>query len=321
MSGRQGLSGSMFLGVAVGLIATQGAVRADSMSTWQGASASAMAFSANPTTSQGSNASASASGSVDTIIHWSHENYASLSPPLTSGGSVSATATGNSTNLLQINTNLGVPYTGDIYGGVASQPYGIAASASWSNDSVTIHAPQGLALPSDIRLQFSLVFNPQGYATDQQYGTNTLSYNGHTVSLTNTGTGVVTPYAAYNFPFDTLTNNYFLDSSGLHELSGTQTATFHIDLGLSQSGISEPFSLSLQSINAAQLVQDMGTYMTQDMTLSLTGVTTADGTPLQSLGYSVSFASGMAYPVPEPATMAAWGLVSAACGLASLHRA
>jgi hypothetical protein len=51
------------------------------------------------------------------------------------------------------------------------------------------------------------------------------------------------------------------------------------------------------------------------ISLSLTGVTLPDGTPLTAAGYGVSFASGMALPeqpVPEPATFVVWGLLAVA---------
>jgi len=105
---------------------------------------------------------------------------------------------------------------------------------------------------------------------------------------------------------------------------GNQTGTLNITLALHPNGVSDPFSLSVSSIGSSSpLVDALSTSSySSSISLSLTGVTLPDGTPLSAAGYSASFASGMALPeqpVPEPATVVVWGLLAAAA-LTFRHR-
>jgi hypothetical protein len=97
-----------------------------------------------------------------------------------------------------------------------------------------------------------------------------------------------------------------------------QTGTFNIALALHPNGVSDPFSLSVSSIGSPTAGLDQGTMplgYSSAISLSLTGVTLPDGTPLSAGGYGASFASGMPLPeqpVPEPQSIALWGLLVAA---------
>lgn len=103
-----------------------------------------------------------------------------------------------------------------------------------------------------------------------------------------------------------------------------QTGTFDVKLALHPDGVSDPFSLTVTS---GQSVQPnwwtSSVNSVNSISLSLTGVTLPDGTPLSAVGYGVSFASGMILPeqpVPEPATYVVWGLLTLAA-VTVRHRA
>ena len=99
--------------------------------------------------------------------------------------------------------------------------------------------------------------------------------------------------------------------------------TFHLDLPVDKSGISAPFSLSLHLAPYIGLVSNWPVrYSGLTGNLALTGVTLPDGTPLSSLGDTFSFESGLGAPapVPEPASLAAWGMIAGAAGVAAARR-
>jgi MYXO-CTERM domain-containing protein len=86
--------------------------------------------------------------------------------------------------------------------------------------------------------------------------------------------------------------------------------TFSIELELDESGLSEAFDLSLTSTPTLHVGSNMPYALEHEVTLSLLDVTLPDGTPLAEAGYSLEFESGLPWPVPEPASAAAWGFVA-----------
>ncbi len=294
-------------------IALANSCRADAIDSWQGASASVNA-GGNQATNAGATASASTGGTYTLSSAWAVGPGPSnqLSIPITSGGS--ASASGNPDNLLTASTNLKYLPTGELSAPITGPDNPLQATASWNNDSLIVHAPPGASLPDSVQLQFKVNLAPgltNGYPY-QQNGNLSIGINGVTTNLTPGAWG------------QTLGGN--VGGVNLQPSSPDyhQTGTFNITLALHPNGVSDPFSLSVSSIGSSwPLVSAMYTSsFSSSISLSLTGVTLPDGTPLTASGDTVSFASGMTLPeqsVPEPATVVVWGLLAAAA-LRSRHR-
>ncbi len=283
--------------------------RADAINSWQGASASVNA-GGQQATNAGATASASTGGTYTLSSEWSVGNgYNPLSIPINSGGS--ASASGNPDNLLTASTYLKYRPTGDLLAPILGPDNPIQATASWNNDSLIVHAHSGASLPNSVQLQFKVDLWPGLTSTFVSPGLNgnlSIGINGINTNLTPVAPG-----------------QYFWGVAGdlggvkLQPSSpdGNQTGTLNITLALHPNGVSDPFSLSVSSIGSSSpLVDALSTSSYSSLiSLSLTGVTLPDGTPLTAAGYSASFASGMALPeqpVPEPATFVVWGLLAVA---------
>jgi hypothetical protein len=287
--------------------------RADAINSWQGASASVNA-SGKQATDAGATASASTSGG------YMATSFGSLGGPLTigigSGGS--ASASGNPDNLLQVTTSLTMAETG-VLSAPISPSYPTQATASWNNDSLIVHAPAGVSLPSTVQLQFKIDLSPIAQISTGYGDSVVVGINGQDHYIQSNG--LINSYGAYG-------GDGAIKLQAPQWYPGTdtpphQTGTFTINLALHPDGVSDPFSVSL--LNGQTVGPVDWTYMLSNkssISLSLTAVTLPDGTSLTADGYGVSFASGLTLPeqpVPEPATFVVWGLLGAAA-LSVRHR-
>jgi hypothetical protein len=97
--------------------------------------------------------------------------------------------------------------------------------------------------------------------------------------------------------------------------NGSLTASFHVDVPLSPSGVStHPFSVSLVDWFGG-VPSNLSTSIKDAMSVSLTGIDLPNGQSLTADGNSVTFNSAAGpfwvEPAPEPATWAAWGMIVA----------
>lgn len=286
--------------------------RADAINSWQGASASVDA-GGKQATDAGATASASTGGSYSLSSWWAGAPSQPVSFSIESGGS--ASASGNPDNLLTATTSLNMPGEGRL-GPIVGTVHPLQATASWNGDSLIVHAPPGASLPDSVQLQFKVDLSPAlaGYGIYFGSGSGapylSIGINGKTTNLTPVNQlgsglgGVVGDLGGVKLQPP--------DSPSYH-----QTGTFNIALALHPNGVSDPFSLSVSSSFGSSLYNgyEYGWRSGSSISLSLTGVTLPDGTPLTAAGYGGAFASGMALPeqsVPEPATFVVWGLLAVA---------
>jgi hypothetical protein len=213
-----------------------------------------------------------------------------------------AAATPGAADLLTLHTFYSSPGAVPSVGASRPDP-DIIAQAGWNNVAATVEAPVGISLPSSIRLDFQVNYgspnklSPFGIP-DGALPTQAVLVNGYSqVALANAGTPLQAGEPAVRVQAD-----------------GSLTGSFHLDLPLSSSGTSPQFSVSLSS-NLMNLLNNGSGTIQNSMSLSLTGILLADGTPIDSKGYSVTFESGLPSPpsVPEPGTWAIW-LVTAVSG-------
>lgn len=252
---------------------------------WSGASASVSYFNQNPS-QQGANASVSAGG-TENQTYLGDNPLTPIYYTLSTTGSIAAAAGADPAHLLQVTASDYAPDPGVMLSPVIN---GATASATWSNDSVTVTNASGSSLPNIIQLNFALTLNAPG----EENPFFTVTYNGKTVDYSQLGS-----------PWST---------------SGYET--FHIDLPVDASGQSGPFSVGLQLYAPLVGVGTPVSYSGLSGNIALTSVTLPDGTPLASLGDSISFASGLSAPttVPEPGTLVAWGVAFAATALQAVRR-
>ncbi len=223
-----------------------------------------------------------------------------------------AVAGGSPEALLQIGTRALVEATGFAMDGVYSGT--VTASAGWADDAVQITTPAGLPMPESIRLQFRYNFNPEDNSSYSSargyfyYGYSRLQMNDKILKVS--GTNSDSPGYEPEW-FDSVT-----------EIYGTAVGTLHLDLSVDESGLSDPFSLSLEAQSSAFSNSGTGLFNYHSNRLSLTGVTLTDGRSLGALGYGVSFISGLPSPepVPEPASVALWSIVAIAGVAVARHR-
>jgi hypothetical protein len=229
-------------------------------------------------------------------------------------GSASAQATGHPAELLRLDAHYYAPSPGTRP--INFQTLPVAASASWTGDSVQLQASQGADLPPEIRLNFGLSYEAQSHIGGIRLDYNpsfTIQYNETTVTLDGT-----TAAAWENQPYHPM-SPIALDNLTMSSSSWLVTGAFHIDLPIHTNGVSDPFSLSLstdvgEGLTSNEFLQNS----LSDLVLSLKDVTLPDGTSLTDAGYGVSFASGMEWPqphaVPEPASVAMWAGLALAAG-------
>jgi hypothetical protein len=189
------------------------------------------------------------------------------------------------------------PLTGVLHAGITPD-YPASALASWNGDSLTVHTSPDVGLPGSVVLHFRLDFTR-----------DTGSQTANPVNKGITINGIYHAVEGYTDLISYQPVQYDAKTNSFH-----QSGTFDLKLALHPDGVSDPFSLSLSS---GQYVSphSMGYlgYWTSTMSLSLTGVTLPDGTPLTSDGYGTTFASGLTLPeqpVPEPAAWFVWSLLA-----------
>lgn len=303
-------------------------VLADPIATsWSGASAS-VNFGQQTQSQQGATAQASTGGSLSVnylgVPYWVGSSYTRDDDQGTVTGNLAASAGSDPAHLLQVTASSNAPDPGTLEAGAGGTVAG-AASASWTNDAAIVTAPAGSSLPNTIQLNFTLTFSdPHGIGPNASL---TATYNGTQLSYWGSDMTAGPAASLYGQPTMGLHSEpgNAVDSSSIVSSTNWQTQltnTFHIDLSLSQSGLSAPLSLGLQ------LTPTMGLYSNSPVEFSgltaniaLTSVTLPDGTPLSALGDLVSFESGLAAPTaaPEPASLLVWGLVATA-GAAAVRR-
>lgn len=270
--------------------------RADVM-PWSGASASVQVLAPSSTQS-GSTASVSAQNTIP--VNYLGVNYGDGPLPqftVNVNGSADASATGQANALLQVGATFYSPNPGSRPDVIDNPNLTVQSTASWNNDSLSIH---GASIPNMVRLNFAVDFTANSPTMGNWFGAITITANGQTNTLgLHYYTGPL-----FQQGFDSVT----VTPSNVSIMSHYD-ATFHLDLPVSALGLSDPFHLSLQATPDSGLQSNFAitTGMIGDATLSLNSITTTDGTLLSDLGDTVTFASGMAAPVPEPSSFLIMG--------------
>jgi hypothetical protein len=277
--------------------------------TWSGASANVTLFSQSQS-QQGATAYASASQDLSINYAGSFASNPQIYYNASVSAGVTASAGGDPAHLLQVTASAYSPNPGTLGG---PTPHTASATASWTNDAAVVTAPAGSSLPDAIRVNFTLTFSAPWLVVPN--------------SLTVTANGTNLSYGINPFGGPYTNNNGLVDSSTLVPSSDGSPTTlkesFHLDLALSKSGISDPFNLRLQLMPPVGLFSNTGySYTGLAGNLALTSVTLPDGTSLSSVGDSVSFESGLAWPnvVPEPSSLIVWGLIAVAIGATAVGR-
>ena len=279
--------------------------------SWSGASASTY-YNARADSQQGASASASSSyQGIDTVT-----SATPGGPPfiVSTSGAVAATAGDDPAHLLRVTASVNTGNAGNYH--PYSAPDTAGATASWSNDAVLVRAPAGSSLPDAVRLNFTLTFNVSGTSA---YDGLTATFNGlrdqvgsqYAISFSHVDSSGVT---TANLPPSVDSSN-----APATNLPGGLKDTFHVDLPVSSTGLGAPINLGLALSPQVGTAEDQPTLYNLAGNLALTSVTLPDGTTtLASLGDSVSFASGLTppdpNPVPEPNSLLGWALALATAG-------
>lgn len=325
---------TLAFGFAIAIPVLGPAARGDAMGPWNGASASTTVFDQNAS-QQGATAAASGS-ETQSFEYVGSSGYPPGLYHIPVSGSASAIATGRPDQILSIQSQYQTPNPGKL-GPPFGTPGEVRASASWTNDAVILTPPVGGTLPDSVRLQFALTVAPQTpanyyspyYDVPEQhfssFGTIQLRANNQSYTVgpwmasqvgdrSSSAFDSVTTYPASATAIPTL--------DPVTKLPGVirSIGTFHLDLPLSASGVSDPFHLTLESRLSTGLAQSSAIKIYHNAVLALTDVTLPDGTSLISKGYGVTFESGMPSPVPEPTSLACWGLVASAAGWVGRRR-
>jgi hypothetical protein len=275
-------------------------VRADVM-PWSGASASVQVFGP-PSTQSGSTASVSSQDTIPYSYWGPSYNYHLFT--LNVNGSADAAATGYADNMLRAGATFAAPNPGTL--GNPPDQLTVQSTASWTNDSLAIH---GASIPNTVRLNFTVDFNAA-------YSSLGIS-NGTVIVTANHQTSTFIPFYTQQPKtqgFDSITEG----PSNNHTPYGRHfEGLLHLDLPLSSLGISDPFQLSLQVTPVTGLGSNYEVIsgISGDAILSLNSITTTDGKLLSDLGDTVTFASGMAAPVPEPSSFLVMGGLLLAAGV------
>ena len=298
--------------------------RADAIRPWSGASASVWepnssvqwAVNPPPTQSQtGAIAAASAQGDVPFTFYG--PNYSGGPPPLRTAaihGSADAQATGRAEDLLRAGATYTTSYPGTVYQPLQG-PGLVQATASWTGDRALI---QGSSLPGVARLNFSVDLNARIY----EYG----PFGGAVVKANNQTMTLDHHYEEYQPPLNHGFDSFTITTAKPYGGGFHTQATFHLDLPVNSSGLSDPFRLSLQVTPDSGLSSNyaINSGPIGDAILSLTSITTTDGRLLSDLGDSVTFTSGMLapgvqpMPIPEPSSIVV--MMIAAIGLSRYFR-
>lgn len=319
------LAASLCLSPLIGL--APATARADAMKPWAGASASVTHDvstggygSPQASTSSGPTATASYEWADKVVTQSRYNDHGYLV-----GGSLSgsADAQGTSSELLRVKSLGGMGNPGSIYGSASA---GILVStAGWKEDAVLLTPPAAGALPDTIRLNFTMGFTADeepNYYYESHYAGMQLTANDKTIDIKKAtrqeyfGVPGTPGYKASDFDSLTDRQSVLVDNRYVN----LKVGTFHIDLPVNASGVSDPFSLSLKATTNLYAESNSGASSALLGTLSLDSVTLPDGTLLADKGYGVAFASGMTgltsqvspQPVPEPASVAMWAVVAAA---------
>lgn len=313
MSQEKGFSVALLLcaSVAAGGAYNRPARASGIAGSWSGASASATFYS-DSQSQQGATASATAGGTFN--INLTRSPYDLTTYHTTASGNAWAEAGADADHLLQVTASNSAPNPGS-FGWVLS-PTGASAEASWTNDAVVVTASPGSNLPDMVRLNFELTFSVP--FSELPYASLRADVNGTHLSYSYDGQlGRITPDA--NNAVDSSTGSpYRVGGSG-----GLFKDTFHLDLPLDKLGVSVPFSLGLHLWPVADVERNAPNHFAGLLgNLALTGVTLPDGSSLSSVGDTFAFESGLGAPapVPEPASLAAWGLIAGIAGAAAARR-
>lgn len=244
--------------------------------------------------------------SATETVHYTH--FGNLAPdqaPVTVNAFASSTPTAGAADLLDIRSQANSPVSSDVVG--ASRPWPVVETqANWGNVQATVQGPPGASLPQSIRLEFRVEYTGPGQMPSNYispYGSDVRINPGPAVFLGPAGM----PAQIGEAPVQALPN-------------GMLGGTFHLDLPLSDAGVSKLFNVSVSSMYSA-LPLDLLLAQGNEVRVALADVVLPDGTSLEQKGYKVTFESGLPDPppVPEPSAWAAWGLL-AACGWAAVRR-
>lgn len=221
----------------------------------------------------------------------------------------SAVANPGTANLLQLNTMFWAPDPGRFAG--PTDPWtGILENAYWGNLTAKVDPQAGSPMPSSIRLEFQV--NYAHSDIDRSMG---LGIPSAYVSLT--GSPMIPLPAAGSVM-------QFGEAPAKTQSNGSLTASFHLNVPLSSSGVSiSPFALGLSAAFPG-ILNNSASSINDAMSVSLTGIYLPDGTSLTADGYGVTFHS-VAGPiqfetVPEPATWTAWSVIAGFGALMLRHR-
>jgi len=274
---------------------------------YSGTGASADVFALGQLNTQAGSTPASLTDSA-TVNYTQYPNTPGTATVTASG---TAFATPGASTLLQVQNSLSATGSQGPFVGAFSPPPESEAAASWNNVAATVRGPAGSALPGSIQVDFRVTYqNPDTLSSNGAVNglgwlafPHSLTVNSSWITLPNAGT----PLQPGEQPVQKMSN-------------GLLTGTLHVDLPLSATGTSSLFSIGLGSDLAA-----LGKTLTDFKSLSLTGIFLPDGTPISAGGYSVSFESGLPPPppapqVPEPSTLAVWGLLASGGALGVRRR-
>jgi hypothetical protein len=305
------------LHVFISAVLTSPALVAGPIEPWQGGSAEVHAVG-DQSSQQGTHADVSAAGQTHlyySSVYDSDPNAFSVE----ARGSAHAQVLGAADALLRVNASYGVDNPGTQPRGFHSDVSTLTtAQASWIGDRIHIGPNANGTIPDSIRVGVTVTLsNPDGWIRSYdppRSGTVDLQVGGRHIQVSGWSENRDLTGWLVSLGFDSAKG---ITTPGYPGIFFSYQAKVFLDLAVDAQGWTDPFDLSLKSSVSGLPGSNEGLLMAPGaFTLGLDDITLSDGTSVTAAGYNVAFDSGLAWPVPEPASAACWAaLVAAAVGV------